>query len=228
MRMARPRTVIPVDRIPLVGGCLCLDFVNTTGARASVLPRERLAHYRDLLVWCQRAGVVDERAATSLRRTASRQPDAASKALARAQALRERLYALFSALATGRQPDVGLVSGVARHWRAARNGQELVMTRNGFEVRFAAGCELDCMIPAIVMSAVELMTSERLRRLARCAECDWLFIDESKNGTRRWCKPMCGNRARSRKRYGRRRAQDARTSRSRQGGAHEGPLDDSE
>ena len=32
----------PVEQVPLVGGRLCLDFVNTTGARSGSRPRERL------------------------------------------------------------------------------------------------------------------------------------------------------------------------------------------
>jgi predicted RNA-binding Zn ribbon-like protein len=38
----------------------------------------------------------------------------------------------------------------------------------------------------------------------RCASdaCLWLFIDESKAGTRRWCDmSSCGNRAKSRRHY---------------------------
>ena len=201
--MARPRALFPIDRIPLVGGSVCLDFVNTCGARGSGLPRERLAHYRDLLVWSQRAGILEEKAAATLRGAAARRRDEAGRALARARAVRESLYALFSTVAAGRRPGVDVVSDVDRHWRAARNRQELVAAREGFEIRFVASVEFDCIVHAIVLSAAELLTSDRLRGLTRCAECDWLFVDKGRNGTRRWCKPMCGNRARSRERYGR-------------------------
>jgi predicted RNA-binding Zn ribbon-like protein len=42
------------------------------------------------------------------------------------------------------------------------------------------------------------------RRVRRCAneKCLWLFVDESKNGTRRWCDmTACGNRAKARRHY---------------------------
>jgi len=58
-----------------------------------------------------------------------------------------------------------------------------------------------------VASAVELLTSERLTRTKRCGECDWLFVDESKNRSRTWCKKLCGDRTRARRHYDRIRRQ---------------------
>jgi predicted RNA-binding Zn ribbon-like protein len=56
--------------------------------------------------------------------------------------------------------------------------------------------ELDVALRPIVESAVSLMTSPRMARLRRCgnATCYWLFIDETKNASRRWCEmASCGN-----------------------------------
>jgi predicted RNA-binding Zn ribbon-like protein len=47
-----------------------------------------------------------------------------------------------------------------------------------------------------------LMTSERLQALRECGnrECRWLFLDTSKNHTRRWCDmKVCGNRIKARR-----------------------------
>jgi predicted RNA-binding Zn ribbon-like protein len=63
------------------------------------------------------------------------------------------------------------------------------------------GAELDAMVWPIVSAAVELLMSDRLARLKRCGECDWLFLDESKNGSRTWCKKDCGDRVRARRHY---------------------------
>lgn len=208
--MARPRTLIPIATVPLVGGSVCLDFVNTTGARSSGSPRERLTDYRDLLVWSKRVGLLDAQGAARLERAATRQPDRATRALARAHSIRETVYAILLAFAEDRQPDSRAVRELVRHWRAARRRQELAAMKRGLELRFVRSDTLDRMLGPIVVSAVDLLTSERLSLLKRCEECDWLFLDESKNGTRRWCKTMCGNRARSRERYARLRAAPAR------------------
>src|SRR5437867_3818361 len=124
--MARPRTFTTVEEIPLVGGSLCLDFVNTTGARTSAAPRERLMHYGDLLTWCQRAGILDPKAAGRFRRAAARREADAADALQRARALRDDLYALLSAFVNGRRPTAGAVARLAAHWKVARRNQELV------------------------------------------------------------------------------------------------------
>jgi predicted RNA-binding Zn ribbon-like protein len=215
--MARPRTLIPIEKMPLVGGAVCLDFVNTIGARASGSPRERLTRYRDLLVWSQRAGIVDADAAARLARAAKRRPDKAARVLARAYAIRETAYAILLASAEGRLPDGRAVGELARDWRRARGRQELAAVKGRFEVRFGGSDTLDRMLGPIVVSAVDLLTSERLALLKRCEECDWLFLDESKNGTRRWCKAMCGNRARSRERYARLRDNVGRPAATRAG-----------
>lgn len=200
--MPRPQTLTTVENVPLVAGNLSLDFVNTTGARASGVPRERLRQYRDLVTWSQRAGILDARAAGRLQHTAARRHAAAAHVLRRACTLREDLYGVFSASLAGRRPTPRVVARLAGHWRAARRHQELIAGENGFEIRFVAGgADVGSMISLIVMSAVDLLTSDRLSLVKRCAECDWLFLDVSKKGARKWCKSTCGNRARSRDRY---------------------------
>ena len=194
-----------------MGGSLCLDLVNTSGARVTGAPRERLTSYRDLLVWGRRAGIVDAKAERSLRATAEHRADA-DGVVKRIRKLREELYELFLGIAEGRRADPTLVASLSRRWRAARNRQQLVAAERGFELKLVSdGDDVDRLLWPIVMSAVELLTSDRLRLIRRCAECDWLFLDESKNGSRKWCKSRCGNRARSRERYERTRRARAST-----------------
>jgi predicted RNA-binding Zn ribbon-like protein len=200
--VARPQTFTTVENIPLVGGSLCVDFVNTTGARASTAPRERLTNYGDLLTWSERAGIVDALAAGRLRRAASRRKDYAADALRRARKLREDLYELLSAFVDGRRPITSAVARLAAHWRVARRNQQLILGQGRLEVRIVANeGDLAGLMSRIVVDAVDLLTSDRLLLIRRCAECDWLFLDTSKNSTRRWCKSTCGNRVRSRERY---------------------------
>src|SRR5262245_3963458 len=99
------------------------------------------------------------------------------------------------------------VSRLAAHWRVARRHQELVLGPSGLEVRTVTKqLDLAGLISPVVTAAVDLLTSDRLRLMKRCAECDWLFLDTSRNSTRRRCKSTCGNRARSRERYDRQRS----------------------
>jgi predicted RNA-binding Zn ribbon-like protein len=161
-----------------------------------------LTSYRDLLVWSERAGILNAKALGPLRRAAADRQAEATRTLRRARVLRDDLYQLLLALAAKRRPDTRLAARVADHWRAARRRQELMPRENGFELRLSMNAgDLDRMLVPIVVSAADLLTSDRLPFVRRCAECDWLFLDVSKNGTRRWCKSTCGNRARARTRY---------------------------
>src|SRR5262249_51830711 len=188
--------------IPIVGGSLCLDFVNTTGARASDAPRERLTCYGDLITWGQRASILDATTARRFRRTAAARESDAANALKRARTVREDLHDVLSAFVDGRRPTSREMARVAAHWRAARTFQELALGESGLELHTVTNDrDLAGLIAPIVLAAVDLLTSDRLALMKRCAECDWLFLDTSRNGARRWCKSTCGNRVRSRERY---------------------------
>jgi predicted RNA-binding Zn ribbon-like protein len=60
------------------------------------------------------------------------------------------------------------------------------------------------MLAPVVRAAADLATSAELSRIRECGSdtCFWLFLDRSKNGTRRWCDmKVCGNRAKARRHY---------------------------
>ncbi|MGQ9734572.1 MAG: CGNR zinc finger domain-containing protein [Candidatus Bipolaricaulia bacterium] len=62
---------------------------------------------------------------------------------------------------------------------------------------------------ALARSATEIPILEDLQRVGECADprCGWLFLDRSRNRTRRWCDMKgCGNRAKVRRYYEQRRA----------------------
>jgi predicted RNA-binding Zn ribbon-like protein len=61
----------------------------------------------------------------------------------------------------------------------------------------------------VAQSAADLLTSEELNRVGQCADdhCGWLFMDMSRNRSRRWCDMGdCGNRAKARRHYQRKRS----------------------
>jgi predicted RNA-binding Zn ribbon-like protein len=64
----------------------------------------------------------------------------------------------------------------------------------------------------VARSAAQLLTSPLLPRLRLCADerCGWVFIDQSKNASRRWCDMGdCGNRAKARRFRERRKTEPA-------------------
>ena len=119
--------------------------------------------------------------------------------------LREAIYRLFSALAM-REPapdaDLRVLNGAL----ADAPPRRTVAEGSGGYAWETEGVEMSAagLLAPVLWSAADLLTRADRRRVRRCANdaCLWLFIDESKAGTRRWCDmSSCGNRAKSRRHY---------------------------
>jgi predicted RNA-binding Zn ribbon-like protein len=196
------RNLLSIRDLPLVGGRPCLDFVNTTGARSSGRPRERLLLYGDLLTFCQRADLLHPREVARLSREARARPLAAERARKRLLLLRERIYGVLRASAEGRRPAEADRRAFDR--ALARAGRLRALEWSDRKPRWvwSGGAKaLDWMGSPLVACAAALLTSPEQAHLKRCEECDWLFLDTSKNKRRRWCKKACGDRVKSRRYY---------------------------
>lgn len=190
----------------LVGGALCLDFVNTVGDADKRREANLLADYGDLLEWAEMAGALTAGDAESLRVAAGRRPEAAATALRDALAVRERLHRLFADIAAGASPDTADLRAVDAMWeRAARHLKLAWADGRAEQVWWNTDDNLDRPVGPVIRSAIELLTSPDLRRVKECGRCSWLFVDESRGGRRRWCRMQaCGNRAKVQRHYARR------------------------
>ncbi len=204
----RPRLVTPMDEVPMIGGRLCLDFVNTTGHRAGIKPRERLHSYRDLLTFGCRKGVLTDPESADLLAAAQANPWAASRVVRGMISLREFLHGLFLAVANGQAPTKANLNRL-NHLQARSYGQRrLTWAAHNLDWKLPDwSLDLESLSSRVVISAVELLTSQDINLVRKCGECDWLFVDQSKNHSRRWCKKTCGDRVKARRYYARRAAQ---------------------
>jgi predicted RNA-binding Zn ribbon-like protein len=194
---------------PLRGDWLCLDFANTVDDRHTDHVVDHLAGYADLVRWGWHAWLLTDTERDRLLAVGEASPEEAAAVFAHAIELREAIYRVFAAIASGSAPppdDLGTIA--AAHVTALRHAR-LVRDGECFEWVFADEPALDRPLWPIVHSAVELLTSHRLERVKQCPGCDdcnWLFLDTSKNGTRRWCTMEgCGSRAKMRRQYARRK-----------------------
>jgi predicted RNA-binding Zn ribbon-like protein len=63
---------------------------------------------------------------------------------------------------------------------------------------------------AVALSALALLQPQKAGRIRICANCSWLFLDESRNRSRIWCDmAVCGNRQKARRHYRRRTEREA-------------------
>ena len=158
---------------------------------------EWIASFADLLAWLHAAGALAPRQISTLRTSAEGAPQAAERVWSRALAFRETLARVLLARAQGKSPDAGDLRALeAEYARTARYGR-LASSEEGFRWTVDAQAdELELALRPLVESAISLMTSARMARLRRCGNdtCYWLFLDETKNCSRRWCEmASCGN-----------------------------------
>jgi predicted RNA-binding Zn ribbon-like protein len=207
-------TIRDAENHMLIGGALCLDFVNTlNGHRDGPLgtPRhEYLLDYRDLVLWSHHAGILTPDQAGHLQEQAARRPSEAKHVLEKTLSLRETLYRIFKGIAGGIRPEQADLETLDQVRLEILAQSRLVPQNSSFRIAWQDG--LDCMLTPLVLSAVDLLTSNELGRLRECdgEGCDWLFVDKSRNHLRRWCSmEHCGNRAKSHRQYARRKSLSA-------------------
>lgn len=184
---------------------LCLDFANTVHDRLTDYTRDDLNSYADLAAWSQQAGQVTDDTANLLLEQATQNPKAATAALQRARDLREVIYRIFQAIGEGMslaEADLHALNTVL----AEAMSHACIVHREGGFVWDWEGDEhiLDRPLWLIARSAADLLTTTELDAVRVCAaeDCNWLFLDTSKNRTRRWCSMKgCGNRAKARRHY---------------------------
>ncbi|MDX6264965.1 MAG: hypothetical protein QOH84_6653 [Kribbellaceae bacterium] len=164
----------------LIGGHVALDLLNTVSWRLDPARTvDRIATPEALSIWC---------AAVALSGPVTAEPE-------RVAAVREVVYGVLLPRARGIEPaDLGelqrlLVGALGR--AAAVGVRPLDWVGAG-------------LADELVLAAGRLVEREDLARLRECQDegCGWLFLDRSKNGSRRWCSSGdCGNRARAKRHY---------------------------
>jgi len=214
----------------LVGGHPALDLVNTVAPR---LPAggdhvEFLPGPADLLAWAHETGVIDGTEAAAVEAAWAATPGGGMPAWRAALDIREALYRALIVTLEDPAPDeperAAALERLTLHWSAATSRCTLVpAAAPGSAAGLVVGTAAALMVPdRLAMFAVELLRTADLGQMRVCppAEggCGWLFLDRSRNGSRRWCSMAdCGGQAKARRLNDRRRTGRA-TGKSHNGG----------
>ena len=185
----------------LVGGHPALDLVNTLDWRFRESGAEELIeNYADVVSFVEQAGMLGASDARRLIRTA---PESrAEKVVVAVRELREAAADALYAVVEGRSPATTVVRRLEAWFAEAGTQQQLYWdgAKMAWKVTPSAGIELPLWL--LSLSVAQFMTSHQLPLLRACGaeECRWLFVDTSKNHTRRWCDmKICGNRVKARR-----------------------------
>lgn len=185
----------------LDAGILCLDFVNTLDHRYDVVVQENLPTFAALLDFALASSVITVEDRARLEAIAADHPDEAQAIHNYARDLREAIYRIFTAIAAETQPDDAdlallgaAVADALRHGRIVRHDDAFTWVWDD------ASDDLVRPLWPVAWSAHQLLLGEAgdISRLRECAahDCGWLFLDQTRNRSRRWCSmSSCGNRA---------------------------------
>lgn len=194
----------------LNGGHPALDFVNTLDNRfRGDGPVELLENYADLLRFVRQTHLLSASQAGLL--VGAVKEGAAAWVLQSARQLREAMAATLYSAVDGHAPAASYIRALEQYFLAAGRHRQLRWLQSSESSGESCGArwvwgrfESDAELPVwmLAQAASELMTSKELEKLRACGSetCRWLFLDTSKNHTRRWCDmKTCGNRMKARR-----------------------------
>lgn len=197
-----------IANLPLIAGHVALDFVNTAEDRGGPEDGDSLLAPADLRTWGERCGLIS-------RSAVSRNDERAE--LRDARDARELLFRIFLARIAGEPPSRDDLSSLTELGIDAFGAARLELSEDGGIAWIWDPTDLATIRHVVVTRAIELLGDEPAPRLKQCSgeHCDWLFLDTTKRGNRRWCSMSeCGQEAKNRRRRSVRRASAARRPRS--------------
>ncbi|MEU3273887.1 ABATE domain-containing protein [Saccharomonospora sp. NPDC006951] len=174
------------------GGRRCLDLVNTMRDR-HLEGRELLVDADALAEWLRHCGYTVNAI------------DVTERQVSAVRALREAIDRLTMAVSDRRRPsasDVALVNTTA----AAIPAPALHLADDGSLTLANGKGTLDSVLAVFAVDAIELVTTTPAVRVCAADDCGLRFLDASPKRNRQWCSmARCGNRAKARAHYARRR-----------------------
>jgi predicted RNA-binding Zn ribbon-like protein len=187
----------------LVAGHVALDLVNTLDNRfCDTGPEELLGSYDDLLRFASQSGLLTKHQAKKLKCLDASKTERA-EALHQVKELRETLAAIAYAQLDGKNLSASALVILEAYFKQASFHRHLT----AHQLRPVWSWRgLDCQVAApvwlLAQATADFLLSDRSSQLRCCASetCRWLFLDASKNQTRRWCDmKVCGNRMKARR-----------------------------
>jgi predicted RNA-binding Zn ribbon-like protein len=186
----------------LVGGHAALDLVNTLDWRfREEPPEELLLSFGDLIRFVQQCGLVTPLEAKRLVRGTTAHKG--GRVVEDVRQMRESAARIFYAAVEGNHPPGEAIREVEDWVKEAEKHQQLRWNGSHLERAFPDGAvTAEFPLWILALKVAEFLTSDAMSMMRSCgsADCQWLFVDASKNHTRRWCDmKLCGNRMKARR-----------------------------
>jgi predicted RNA-binding Zn ribbon-like protein len=182
---------------------LAIEFANTLAWRGSI-PAESLHTAGDVVAWLCSNKAVQTGAIDNLTKWLDAHPAHATTFLNEAIEIRESIYRLLHSVASSSVLARDDLHRLNNSLSEASPRVHLERTDGVFGWRIEAKPAAPGILAPVLWSAADVLVGPDSARVRECANhrCLWLFLDDSKNGSRRWCSmQMCGNRAKAQRHY---------------------------
>lgn len=184
-----------INSISLDGGTPCFHFINTVHNWVDEVVPDYLLSPIDVVMWAKKAKIINGALLTSLESWTLSNPKHSEQGLIRTKALREVMHKIFYAISHQKRVNPndlekfnGFLSDLLPSLRINFLGGVFVDKWEFSEKSF------DCVLGPVVKDAYDLLLSNKLSRIKNCPNCGWIFLDNSKNSSRRWCSmKSCGS-----------------------------------
>jgi len=190
--MNKERTM---DSLTVESSILSCNFINTVYAWRGTNLNEYLKSYDDVIAWCRKLSVYDNDYLNSLQQQANANPEKAKHALHKIVLVRQLMYDFISSIAAeDRDQYALLIRKINPFISEALAHVDLIFENDGFKTGFRKlPTDLESPLWPVLKSLQDLILHADLTRIKECPKCGWVFLDETKNGRRRWCSPVeCG------------------------------------
>lgn len=191
------RTIIDTE---FDGGSICLDFVNTVRNRFEEPVFEYLLTPGDWIIWVKRKKLVSNEELRKLKAASKNSANEFNQILR----CREDFYQMFKAIANDKKPSEKMLETLNKNISYYFKHLSIEIGSNRKVQLKLSTRKNSLLLPLlhVLHSSFELLNSESINRVKECDGCGWIFLDKSKNRSRRWCNmKTCGSTDKTRRYY---------------------------
>jgi len=190
-----------ISKLPFLAGNLSLDYVNTIHDRHEEPIRNLLHSYLDLVTWVYFADAINNSQKERLLQMGWENQQDANRVYTDSLQLREAFYDFVFNMINRKEVSPASMQLIKNWIYKTFSNIELIQSNDGFSLDWnIENIGIESILWPIVRSFADLVTTVDRNRLKQCSNCGYLFVDNSKNKSRRWCSmEICGNRVKARR-----------------------------
>ena len=196
-----------IENLLLDGGVLCLDFTNTVHSRRESPVFDYLQSFEDWIKWLRKVKALSPLRLNELQSYARKHKSQAAEALKEVKEIRETIYLLFFSVAADKPVESEVLSSFNVLLSEALSNIRIRVQEHEVHIEWnRRELHLNEPLWVIVKSGYDVLIDTPFKRIRSCEACGWLFLDQSKNNSRRWCNMQtCGSIHKARKYYHRKK-----------------------